>query len=139
MQLYLAAAWSRKKEVRAVADELNTIPGLYVHSRWLLDPDEAYGKSRGPVPPEERAAVDVQDVRDADILVRFTDDMTKEFVSTRLITGARMFEMGLAYAIGKKIVVVGGIQPIFDYLPEIVHVPNVDELKQYLISEITNG
>jgi hypothetical protein len=39
-----------------------------------------------------------------------------------------MFEMGLAYALGKPIVVVGGIQPIFDYLPTINHVRDIGEL-----------
>lgn len=134
MRLYLAAAWSRKSEIRAVAQEINQIdrPRLYVQSRWLLEPGEAYGGTKGDLTPTMRAITDIEDVAQADMLVRFTDRVDSELVSARLITGARMFEMGYAYALGKKIVVVGGIQPIFDYLPGIVHVADVSELKKFL-------
>lgn len=138
MRLYLAAAWSRKKEIREVAVELNQISpkALFVHSRWLHEPGDAYGGLKGEMTPTDRAQTDIDDVAAADILVRFTDDLTPEFISSRLATGARMFEMGYAYALGKKIIVVGGVQPIFDHLPGIIHVKNVDELKQHLSQEV---
>jgi len=43
-----------------------------------------------------------------------------------------MFEMGIAYERKMPVVVVGGYQPIFDYLPKIVHVRTLDELRVYL-------
>lgn len=135
MRLYLAAAWSRKNEIKSIADELNKLAiGLHVGSRWLEEPDSIYGGDDVLSFRRERARIDIQDVKAADVLIRFTDDLTSEFVPSSLATGARMFEMGYAYAFGKEIIVVGGIQPIFDYLPGIVHVKNVSELKLYLTS-----
>lgn len=132
MQLYLAAAWARKDEIFAVSQQLEQLPGVTVQARWLYE----------PVPAEytnafrrERAQHDVDDVTSADILVRFTDDLSGETVPAKLATGARMFEMGLAYALGKPIIVVGGIQPIFDHLPSIIHVENIAQLENKL-SEI---
>ncbi len=133
MRLYLAAAWSRKKEIREIAAELNKIaPHLFVHSRWLHEPGDSYGDLKEGITPTERAQTDIDDVAQADMLVRFTDDLTPEFVSSKLATGARMFEMGYAYALNKEIVVVGGVQPIFDHLRGIIHVANVEELKEFL-------
>jgi hypothetical protein len=80
----------------------------------------------------QRAQEDVEDVRAARILVRFTDDLNRPTVPAGLATGSRMFEMGLAYALGKIIIVVGGTQPIFDYLPGIFHLHDVAELKKVL-------
>lgn len=136
MRIYLAAAWSRKAEIRAVAVELNKIsPDIFVHSRWLEEPGDTYGGVKNETTPTQRAQTDIDDVAAADVLVRFTDDLTQPMVSSKLVTGARMFEMGYAYALGKDIVVVGGIQPIFDYLPHVVHVENVYQLKEYLIAK----
>jgi nucleoside 2-deoxyribosyltransferase len=137
MRLYLAAAWARKREIKAVADELNNLAaGLCVGSRWLEEPDSIYGGADVLAFRQERARIDIQDVKAADILIRFTDDLSGETVPAKLATGARMFEMGYAYALGKQIVVVGGIQPIFDYLPGVVHVADVGKLKEYLLQEV---
>ena len=136
MKLYLAAAWSRKDEISAVAGDLvRSNDQIEITSRWLQEPvDLRPGQTRSQF-RQERAQHDIEDVAAADILVRFTDDLTYEKVPARLATGARMFEMGYAYALGKEIVVVGGVQPIFDYLPSIVHVSNVDALKRYLFEK----
>lgn len=140
MRLYLAAAWARKNEIKNVADQLDKLAfGLHVGSRWLEEPDSIYGGADVLAFRRERARIDIQDVASSDILVRFTDDLTSEMVPAKLATGARMFEMGYAYALGKSIVVVGGIQPIFDYLPGVVHVPDVDALKQHLVKVMNGG
>lgn len=134
IRLYLAAAWSRRDEIAAVADELiEQIPGLEITARWLREPTVLGSKIvRGNRFRRRRAQEDVADVRKADVLVRFSDDLSGTTVPAKLATGSRMFEQGLAYAEGKRIVVVGGHQPIFDYLPGIVHLRHVDELKSYL-------
>lgn len=130
MQLYLAASWSRKDEIFAVSQALNEIPGVHVEARWLSEPVPAVYDDQFRA---ERAQHDVDDVLAADILVRFTDDLSTPTVPSSLATGARMFEMGLAYAFQKIIIVVGGHQPIFDYLPNIYHVSGVETLKGKLI------
>jgi nucleoside 2-deoxyribosyltransferase len=138
MRIYLAGAWARKQEIKAVADDLNSLGyGIYVDSRWLDEKQIEYGGEEG-TPDEirrERAEIDISDVEDADMVVRFTDDLSAPTVPSSLATGARMVEMGVAIALGIPVVVVGGHQPIFDYLPEVTHVKDVDELKQYLLEE----
>jgi len=133
MILYLAASWSRQAEIRKISEELNGLEGIHVNSRWLEErtysPTDRSHKDRFR---RLRAEEDVADVAAADVLVRFTDDMSAKTVPVSLISGARMFEMGYAYALGKTIVVVGGHQPIFDYLPSIVHVKDLQELKKWI-------
>lgn len=123
LKIYLAAAWSRRDEMVGVAHQLSKIPGIKITCRWL-----------GPQPHARhlRALEDVADVRKADVVIRFTDDLTTEFVPARLATGSRMFEMGMAYERKTPVIVVGGNQPIFDYLPKIVHVRHLDELRHAL-------
>lgn len=130
MKVYLAAAWSRREEIRLIAEDLNTLPEIQVEARWLSEPSPEVWTVDFL---QQRAIADVQDVGSVEVLVRFTDDLSGPTVPSQLATGARMFEMGLAYALGKTIFVVGGTQPVFDYLPNIVHVKNVEELKLKLI------
>lgn len=133
LKIYTAAAWSRRDEIAGVVDELVQIPGIEITARWLREPTVLGSKIvRGNRFRRRRAQEDVADVLRADMLVRFSDDLSGSTVPAKLATGSRMFEMGLAYAKGKQIVVVGGYQPIFDYLPGIVHLRHVDELKHYL-------
>jgi hypothetical protein len=132
MRLYLAAAWSRKDEISEIAKELNKISGIEVQARWISEPKSEYGGSNVTEFRRDRALIDVEDVGNADVLVRFTDDLSREVIPAGLATGARMFEMGYAWSLGKKIIVVGGYQPIFDYLPGITHVRDVEELKRAL-------
>lgn len=134
LKIYLAAAWHRKAEIAAIAAELNQIPGIQVQARWLTEQGAVGGlTAHGRVKfLRSRALVDVSDVRACDILVRFSDDLNVETVPAALATGSRMFEMGMAYDAGKPVIVVGGYQPVFDYLPNVTHVRDVAELKSYL-------
>ncbi len=130
MRVYLAAAWSRQAEVRLYANVLRA-EGIEVTSRWLeereaIDPRDRERHRR------ETALIDIQDVRAADALVRFTDDLSQPTVPSGLATGARMFEMGLAWAEGIPVVVVGGRQQVFDFLPNVVHLKDFTELVNFL-------
>lgn len=133
MYIYLAAAWSRKEEISKVAEELNKIPGVYVDSRWLEERTFTYSGLPDVIGEREaRAQDDLADIRKSDLLVRFADDLSQEMIPSRLASGARLFEMGYAYAIGKPIVVVGGYQAIFDYLSDVIHVKDANELKSWI-------
>ena len=79
-----------------------------------------------------RELIDLQDVRKSDVLVRFTDDLSTEFVPSRLASGARMTEVGMALERGLLVVIVGGYQNVFDYLPEVKHVSTWQEAIGYL-------
>jgi hypothetical protein len=137
MRIYLAAAFSRKEEIRKIAEELVAL-GINVQARWLYEPE-------CPAKPAEtdrfvfmceRAEIDEEDVLAADVLVRFSDDLNtpSEMVEARLATGARMVEMGMARVNGAKLIVVGGHQCVFDYWREVTHINDVTELKTYLLA-----
>lgn len=134
MQVYLAAAWSRKEEIKKIADELTAL-GINVQARWLNEPSSPTIGSTGDQFMKERAEIDVEDVCAANILVRFSDNLRVAAVPAHLATGARMFEMGLAWSLHKTIIVVGGFQCVFDYLGDIRHVPDVPALKTYFIMQ----
>jgi hypothetical protein len=130
VKIYLAAAWSRQQEIRDVAKKLSDA-GVEITSRWL--------EEKGPAPGQdvlkyrrETAFLDIQDVRQADMLVRFTDDLSSETIPSYLGTGARMFEFGMAWERGMPVVIVGGRQNVFDFLPNIIHLKNVEELIKFL-------
>lgn len=125
--IYLAASWSRRREIQLVAVKL-VQREFKVTSGWLYR----------EIAPESAALMDLEDVGRADTLVRFSDagvvlpadSLTVHF---SLATGARHFEMGYAYATGKRMIVVGGRQNIFDSLPYIEHVKDEEELWKILI------
>jgi hypothetical protein len=135
-RIYLAAAWSRKQEICDIANDLISL-GHNVQSRWLYEPSfsSAVITDRKNF-MRSRAEIDVEDVRAADILVRFSDNLNQETVPSRLATGARMFETGLAYSLGKVIVIVGGYQCVFDYLDSCYHVKNITELARFLNARV---
>lgn len=130
MKCYLAASWSRREEISKVADALREL-GVEVTSRWLLPPANRPKTGLAKF-HRQRAMEDVEDVKASEILVRFTDDLSATMVPAKLATGSRMFEMGLAWAMGKPIIVVGGHQPIFDHLVNITHLKTTGELLRYL-------
>lgn len=118
-QVYLSASWSRREEVRKVAEDLEGLADIYVKCDWLWvnDPNE-----------REAAYRDVRDLRDCDVFVRFSDDLSKETVPSHLATGGRMFETGLAYGLGKEMYIVGDRQNVFDHLPRVRKLASKEEL-----------
>ena len=122
MKVYLAAAFSRKDEIKQVAEELRE-RGITITSRWLDEPTyPAYDINHAEF-LRQRAQIDLADINEADILIRFSDDLSFSLIPSHLATGSRMGEMMWALAHGKKVYVVGGHQCIFDWLPEITHLP----------------
>lgn len=136
MIVYLAAAWSRREEMKALAIELEqSVPGLVVNSRWIKEEPSSnrwFQQKKMKALREERAIQDQEDVAAADILVRFTDNLSSRTVPSYLATGSRMVEMGMALRGQQSVIVVGGIQPIFDYLPSVRHVKTINSLKRVL-------
>lgn len=131
MKVYLAAAWSRQKEIKGYAARLNDLD-VEVTSRWLDEIHPTDGTNFHKF-LRETALIDVEDVLRADAIVRFSDkeEMGFPLANSKLVSGARMFEMGLAWKEGKPIIVVGGHQNVFDYLPNIVHLKDVNSLYDY--------
>ena len=131
--IYLSARMSRQAEIRDVRGVLKYF--VIVKSRWL---DEE--------PPADFASVahliafrDIVDIDDCDTLVRFSDDLSAGVaVPATWATGGRMWETGYAHARGKRIIIVGGHQTVFDYLPNVEHVKNVEELIKCVNSSNTS-
>ena len=135
MRVYLAAAWSRKDEIKKIADELIEL-GVDVQAQWLSEPAIFPADVSKAFFLQQRAEIDVNDILQCDLLVRFSDDLTGQTVPASLATGSRMFEMGLAWQAGKEIIVVGGYQCVFDYLEGVIHVRDVEDLKMQLLAPV---
>lgn len=129
--VYLAAAFHRQKEMREFAKEIEAL-GVRVTARWLIE-------DPSPTDPIERerflektAVMDMNDIERADVLIRFSDDLSHPFVPSDWCTSSRMEESGMATAWGKQVVVVGGKQSLFDRLLNRVHLKDKDELLHWL-------
>lgn len=127
MKVYLAAAFCRKEEILGVAKQLEEI-GITVTSRWLTEQKDVPTDVSKAEFLAQRAQIDLDDIDCADILVRFSDDLSTPTVPSHLATGSRMGETCWALAHNKMVVVVGGHQCVFDYLPQVYHVRDLEEL-----------
>jgi hypothetical protein len=134
MNIYLAAAWSRREEMQKLTKELERdIPGLIVKARWIkVEPPEKTFWQRASKENTRLAMEDQEDAVTSDVLVRFTDDLSVLMVPAKLATCSRMVEMGMAIMACVPVIVVGGKQNLFDCLPQVQHVKNVVSLKRVL-------
>jgi hypothetical protein len=135
MKVYLAAAFCRKEEILEVAHQLEEL-GITVTSRWLTEQKDVPTDTSKSAFLAERAQIDLDDIDRADVLVRFSDDLSSPTVPSHLATGSRMGETLYARCRHKDIIIVGGHQCVFDYLPDIYHVKNVEEMKSFLVARI---
>lgn len=128
ISVYLAASYSRKSEMRELAKELEMM-GVHSTSRWVEEVVPTAGQEKWRM---INALMDREDVIKADTFVRFTDDLSNLTVPSHLATGTRMAEMGIAMEHGKPIIVVGGKQCLFDWMPNVIHLKDKGELKRFL-------
>ncbi len=142
-RVYLAARYGRREELLARAGEL-TADGHTVTSRWLLGNQQwdaatlaaatALEERRETPPEAARFAVDDwADVRAADVLILFTEPPGSA-AGTR---GGRHVEFGMAYALGKHCLVVGGRENVFHLLPGVEHHPTWERARRRLRWERT--
>lgn len=105
-KVYLAASWNRRDLMRAYRDRLAQ-RGIECTSRWLDGPAGAH--------PGVASLMDLNDIRRADVM---------------LTSGGRHFECGFecgfAFAIGKKIVVIGPRENVFHHLRQIHAVESLE-------------
>lgn len=104
---YLAASWGRRAELCGYREALWG-QNIHVTSRWI---DEA---GDGLPPGNMRCLVaaqrDLQDIREADFVLFFTDPPGQS--TSR---GGRHTELGYALALGKPVIVIGEPENIFQY------------------------
>lgn len=129
MKIYLMAKYERFPEMQKIAALLEQ-DGHEVTSRWIrglsrpFDPDmpEAMKNTLAA----KLAQQDLDDLREADVCVGFSDDPT---IPGR---GGRHVEMGYALALGKKVWIVGGMENIFHCLPQVALAGDLEELRDVL-------
>lgn len=126
-KLYIAARYSRRNEMRQVASHLR-LAGFTVTSTWLTE-DKPLDTQLGDDSPmfyQETALLDLLDVDKADTILFFAEDPK---VGTP--RGGRHVEFGYAIATGKRLIVVGGAENIFHYLPKVLHFSNVQAFLEH--------
>jgi hypothetical protein len=132
--VYLAARFSRKKEMKELSLRIKEL-GVKVTSRWLDEEPLPEGKIKQKRFLQNTAAMDANDVFAADTLIRFSDDLSTKTVPSNWCTCSRMCEAGMAHAWGKKIIIVGGAQSLFDRFPQRVHLKDSKALLRYIKEE----
>lgn len=122
---YLAARWSRIRELRTYATRLEDL-GHKVTSRWLWRTDENC-EDLSDDAAASVAAEDLADVLAADTVLLFTE--TPRQTKTR---GGRLVEMGFALGRGKTVVTIGPAENIFCTLPALSNFPSFQDFDRYL-------
>lgn len=116
MKIYLAARYSRHPELQLYAKDLEKL-GHEVTSRWIQGNHEISGISRGNInhkDNERLAREDYFDLFISDQVICFTEPPKSNYSR-----GGRHVEFGLAFALNKKIIIVGHRENVFYFLPEI--------------------
>ena len=128
--VYLAARYSRRGELAGYADELRAL-GFEVTSRWLLGGHQA--ENDDPERMAEFALDDHQDLLAADWVVSFTEEPRQSSTSR----GGRHVEFGLAFGLGKRLVVVGWKENVFHALPSVEFCADWQEARRLLAGSVT--
>ena len=107
--VYLAGRYSRRLELDSYAQQLRE-RGWELTSQWLTGLED-------DMDLEDIAVQDMWDVKEADVLIAFTEPL-----EPRETRGGRHVELGMALAWGKPIVVVGPRENVFCHLPDVQQV-----------------
>lgn len=125
MKIYTAARYARRLELLDYAKKLSDA-GHIVTARWVNGDEE--GKTL-----EDVAVMDFEDVQAADMVLVFTDPK-----GSAQTGGGRHTELGLGYALGKRVWIVGEKEQVFHHLPKVVQFDNLDQVLGAL-STVSNG
>jgi hypothetical protein len=127
MQIYLAARYSRHPEMQTIAHHL-LARGHIITSRWIwgehaaqdsriLDPDFRHQSALF-------AQDDLADLAAADWFISFSDTESGS-------RGGKHAEFGLALALKKRLVIIGGAEHVFHCLPEVEHYSALSAMPGY--------
>lgn len=112
MKFYLAARYSAQERMRECASDLANL-GHRVMSSWITGKHD--GWQSGPA-----ALEDVQDLAHSDCVISFTEE-PRTLTDSR---GGRHVEFGMAWAFGKRLIIVGWRENVFHHLPNVEFYPN---------------
>jgi len=130
MKIYLAARYSRHKELQVYANQL-IADGHEITSRWIwgnhqID-DEGLSVESKRVERERFATEDTQDLMHSQVCINFT-----EIPRSTTSRGGRHVEFGIALGLLKRCIVVGPRENVFHCLPEIEIYPTFPQAKRML-------
>jgi len=111
MNVYIAGRFARKLELQVYAARLRR-EGHTVTSRWLRGHNATESHEKLKLFAEE----DLQDVHAADMVLLFTDGGDTDGG----YSGGRHWECGYAFALGKKVWIVGPKENVFHHLEGVV-------------------
>jgi|SRR5882672_3889962 len=121
MNIYLAHNFAAREWLPKVVEML-AAQGHKCTSTWIFDDSHAKGGTK-----RESAQVDIEDIERSEILVLFVDQ------EGPTPGRGKYFELGFAYARGKRIILVGTDDGcVFYSLSQIERVLNVKELLEVL-------
>jgi len=106
VSIYIASLYSRREEMEKIANTL-TLEGYDITSRWVYGGET--GKSN-----EEIAIFDLEDVDKADTVLSFTCPY-----GTMYKGGGRNVEFGYGLAKGKRSVIIGERENVFNWHPSV--------------------
>lgn len=137
--VYTAGPFAWQAKLRSYASELQA-GGLVVNARWLTESTSALVKN-AELPESyarKTAVLDVEDILASDALLLFTigESQFSSFSVDSLARGGRHFETGLAYALGKKVIVCGEFKEnVFHNLKDVSYYSTWEEARHYLLSK----
>lgn len=121
LKVYLASPYGQRGDMARVARELKERFGFVLTSRWVWN-----GEETPEHPAEYWAAVDLDDLLAADILIIFPDAETGR---------GHHIEFGYALGTGKRIIVIGQRPSIFYHLPELEWFPDIESFYAEIADE----
>ncbi len=127
LNVYLAGRFARREELRLAATDLAEL-GCNVTSRWLfVDASIPGGVLVGRGRAAEIARMDFEDVKKADVCIAFTEP-----VDGPQGRGGRHTELGIALALGHRILIVGPREHVFHCHAGIEHCSDWSEARAHL-------
>jgi hypothetical protein len=134
IRYYLASTFDRNEEMRKYRDILEErVPNCEVTSRWIDIHPDIVGADKlltrqelniNPAAYEDFARHDLQDISNASAIINFTSGRGYG-------KGGRHIEFGYAYALGKRMVIVGPRENVFHTLPDVEKYDTFEEFLKY--------
>jgi hypothetical protein len=131
VKIYLASQYSRREEMLCVRTALQLM-GHVVTARWLETEWADRPDQSSACPQEYRekyAVIDAEDVSRSELVISFTELPGLPGDGSR---GGRHVEFGIAYALGKRLFVVGYRENLFHHLPRVEFFATWEEASEAL-------
>lgn len=122
MKIYIAARYGRRDEANSVAFHLRE-NGHEITSTWINQVEDEMGYTESEGTTMGMAIKDLDEIRDADAIVALSEVDTNPWGR-----GGRHVEFGYAIGLEKRIYVVGPMENLFHYLPQVVVTDTIFDL-----------